>query len=447
MKKKFMLSSIAVMLLALTVAMPAPASAQADDPATKTPADSQAKEEDEEPGKGKLSEFGDTLSKFWSVSSAFQAMESLDDNVFLANNFRKTDTFTKLSGRMTVAYRGQHTRFEATYMPEFNIYQHYEPLNYAAHNYSQSFTHDFTRRLEMHWNLGVYQAPSRGNLPFKSINFGGYRSQTFALDALSDGLTLLNGTNNIGMSYRWTPRIKVSANIDGAATHFRVRGTPAVNPVTKDVTYSVGAKLGVEYTLNARQTLGITASNTYFSSLDATGGVGLNDHQHYQSMQVTFTQKMPNKFTFFGSVGPGFTERQGAPDPQLGVFFDVGVSRQLLQSGYAVSFRRTTQVGLLQDTLTGYSVTARANRNFGRKWTSSVGGSYLRSEGSNGLQQSEYVTAHTQISYRMTPQLSPVLNYGFMHQKALVPRPDIRNVDRNSVSLGFVYNFGVIAGR
>ncbi len=399
-----------------------------------------APEEDVEPGKGKLSEFGEALAQFWSVSSAFQATQSFDDNIFLNNNFRKSDTATKLSGRVTVAYRRQHTRFEASYLPEFNIYQRYEPLNYSSHHYMQSLRHDFTKRLELHWNAGVSQTPSRGGLPFKAINFGGYRFNVYSPEVLSDGLNLLHFSNRVGLTYRMSPRWKVIADLDGASTHFSVRGSPALSPVSKDVIFSVGGTLGAEYSMNANQSVGFNVRETYFGSVAPTG------HHHQQTFSATFDRKLPRNFRIHLSAGPGITERAGV-DPLVSAFFVATLQRQLKRSSFAISFDRSSQVGLLQDSVTGYGGSARANWSIGRKWTTGVGATYHRSEGATGTHLLESISGNAQIGYRLSSHISPYLNYGYIQQKNLVPSPTSRNVNRNEVAFGFVYNFGVIAGR
>jgi hypothetical protein len=431
-----------LLLMFVTAAMPS--HAQSNDPAAAQGEDKDKDKDkdtdDLEPGKGKISSFGESLTTYWSVSTAFQGTQSFDDNVFQANNFRKSDTLTKLSGRITAAYRAKHTRFEASYLPEFNLYQRYDALNYSAHNYYQTFQHEFSPRLELHWNLSAQQTPSRGNLPFKLVNFGGVRYNMYSLSALKDGLNLFNGSNLIGISYKWTPRLKMITDLEGIATHFSVRGNPSFNPISKEVSYSAGGKVTFEYLLNSKQTIGVSLSNTYL------GAIGPTEHQHFQSARVTFSQKFPRRFSLDVSVGPGFTERQGGSAVDVGTFFDVGVSRQTQRSGFAVSFQRSTQVGLLQDSVSGYGASGRANRNFGRKWITNLGGAYMRSESSTGRQQLESASGNLQIGYRLTQRIIPYINYGYTHQKSLIPSPDIRNVNRNEVSIGFVYNFGVVAG-
>jgi hypothetical protein len=447
--KAIVIRGMLSLLLALTVVATPRAWAQSDPPATPVQSDPQnaPREEDLEPGKGKISEFGDTLAKFWSISSAFQATQSFDDNVFMVNSFRKSDTLTKLGGRVTVAYRGQHTRFEASYLPEFNIYQRYDPLNYASHSYTQSFKHDFSRRLAMHWNLAASQAPSRGGLPFTTVSFGSFRFNTYSLEALNEGLNIFSGSNNVGMSYRFSPRVKVTANLDGAATRFTQRGTAVISPVSKELIYSVGGRVAMDYSLNARQTVGVALGHTYFGSVDANGTLGANDHQHHQTIRMTYSHQLPNGFSFKASAGPGFTERPSSPDPQVGVFFNVSVARLVGRTSYAVGFERSTQVGLLQDSITGYGINGRLRRDLGRKWTTNWAVLYHRAEGAGGNHQLESVSGNGQIGYYLTRHITPYLNYRYVNQRNLAPSTSARNVSRNEASIGFSYNFGVITGR
>lgn len=429
-------------LLALSLLAGTPfASAQdvpGDDPST---ADGKKEKTDDVPGQGKLSQFGETLANSWSISSAFQGTQSFDDNVFLANNFRKSDTVSKLSGRITVAYRGKHTRFESNYLPEFSLYQRYDPLNYVTHNYSQSLVHDFSRRTEFHWKTSVHQAPSRGNLPFTLVNFGGMIFNMYSLDALNNGMNVFNADNSIGASYRWSSRLRFNADLNGAVSRFTEKGNPVLPVVSQEMTYSTGVHLGFDYTLKPGRALGVKVNNTYF------GFISPNNHQYTHSVEATFSQTLPKRYQLNASVGPGVTRRQGGRAAELGVFYEVSLARNLQRSGFAISFRRGNQVGLLQDSVSDYGAAFRLNRNFGRKWITNAGGTYTRAQSTGGAARTELASGTAQIGYRLTRQIIPFMNYGYSHQKALIASPNIRNVNRNEVSLGFVYNFGVVAGR
>lgn len=407
---------------------------------TQDDKDKQAEPEDDTtPGQGRISEFGEALAKFWSVNAAFQASQAFDDNVFVANNFRKSDTVTRLAGRITGAYRGRHTRFEASYMPEFHIYQRYAPLNYTSHDYIQSFRHEFSRRLSLNWNLNAYQAPSRGNLPFKIVNFGGMRFAVYSLEALNDGLNIFNGSTNVGISYRWNSRWKSTGSIEGTASHFSVRGTPTSSPLTREVLYSTAGHFNTEFVLNDKQTIGFSLSETYF------GGVDPADHQHLQTVRGLFKQKFRGGYLLSVSAGPGITERQGG-SKQISAFYEISLQRRMTKMGYALMFQRTSQVGLLQDSVTGMGGGARLNWSFGRNWLTNWGVNYLRSESAAGRRQLESFAGNGQIGYRLTRHITPYLNYGYVHQKNLAITPTARNVNRNEVAVGFVYNFGTILG-
>jgi predicted porin len=92
-----------------------------------------------------------------------------------------------------------------------------------------------------------------------------------------------------------------------------------------------------------------------------------------------------------------------------------------------------------------------AHRAFGRRWTTSMGLAYSRSQDQSGISSSENVSGTTQIRYQLTNQLSASVNYSHMRQEALsgpsATITNIRNVDRNSVSIGLIYDIGVIARR
>lgn len=431
-----------MLCLALALAVSAgPLSAQTEESGAQTDGEEKKDKEPEEAGTGRVSAFGESLANFWSLKTAFQASQSYDDNVFLANSFRKADTITKVSGRVSVAYLGRHTRFEAGYMPEYSMYHRYDPLNSIDHTYFHTFRKQISRQMEFHWNANAYRMPSRGSLPFKVTNFGAFTFMTYSLDALRDGLMISGGTTTAGVTYRFNPRWKVTADFEGGSTLFEERGAPTTPVLTQEIVYSAGAKVNVSYAMTARRTVGLRVSNTYF------GFIGPAQHQHYQSVQATLEQKLPRNFLLVMAAGPGFTERQGGTGVDVSGFFDVSVQRNLPGSGYAIGFQRSVKVGLIQESIASYTGSARANRNFGRKWVSNVGASYTRAQGVRGGSELELISGSAQIGYRLTRQLIPFVNYGYTHQKNLSGLTNARNVSRNQVMIGIVYNLGTVAGQ
>jgi len=417
-----------------------PLTAQTEEGSSQTEGEEKKDKEPEEVGTGRTSAFGEALATFWSVRTAVQASQAFDDNVFLTNQFRKSDTVTKIAGRISAAYIGRHTRFEASYMPEYNIYQRFPTLNNMGHTYAQTFSRQVTPRLELHWNANAYRMPSQGHLPFKVVNFGAIKLNVYNIAALKDGLNITGGGTTVGFAYRLTPRWKLSLDLEGASTWFTERGKPSLPVVTQEIIYSIGAKTHLSYAMTPRRFVGVRVTHTYF------GFVGPSLHQNYQTIEATFEQKLPRNFTLSASAGPGFTE--GGGRVQTSTYFDVSLARNLANWGFAVTGTRSSRVGFLQESVSSYSASFRAHRNLGRKWITNVGGSYGRSETSLiSSTQLESASGNAQIGYRLTRTLVPFLNYGYSHQKALTPSPTVRNVNRNLVSIGIVYNPGSILGR
>lgn len=426
--------------LAVSAASPAPLYAQTEESSSQ----SEEKKDDKEPeapGTGRISAFGEALANFWSLKVAFQATHTYDDNVFLANNFRKADMITKVSSRVSVAYLGRHTRFEASYMPEYNMFHRYDPLNSINHSYFHTFSKQISRQTEIRWNANAYRTPSRGGLPFKLAMVGPFSFMTYSLDALRDGLLISGGSTTAGVTYRFTPRWKMTADFEGGSTLFEERGSPTTPVVTQELIYSAGAKFNVTYAMTPRRTVGVRFSNTYF------GFIGPSQHQHYQSVQATLEQKLPRNFLLTMAGGPGFTERQGGTGPDLSGFFDVSLQRQQTSSGFAVGFQRSVKVGLIQESIASYTGTVSGHKNLGRKWISNLSGNYTRAQGIRGGNELELISGRAQIGYRLTPHLTPYVNYEYTHQKNLSPAPTTRNVNRNQIAIGLVYNPGSILGK
>lgn len=438
------LSQLLKMFLSLALFVSAgamTADAQTEEGASQAEGDDKKAKEPEEVGTGRTSTFGETLTNFWSVRTAFQATQTYDDNVFLANQFRKGDLVTKVAGRVSVAYLGRHTRFEAGYMPEYSIYQRYEPLNAIHHTYFHTFTRQATRKLEIHWRAQAYRMPSRGALPFKVTNFGGFTFMKYSLDALQDGLNITGGSTVVGVTYRFNPRWKMTADVDGAATSFTERGSPTTPVVTQEMIFSAGARVNLAYEMTPRRSIGVRVSNTYF------GFVGPSQHQHYQSIQATFEQRLPRHYTLSVGAGPGFSQSQGSSGLETTTFFNVNLERNLPGQGFGFTFQRAAQVGVLQGSILSYSGSARVHRNFGRRWISNIGASYTRSQGASGRNELELASGTAQVGYRLTRMIIPFVNYGYTHQKNLGSLTNARNVSRNQVAIGLVFNPGSILGR
>jgi hypothetical protein len=149
-----------------------------------------------------------------------------------------------------------------------------------------------------------------------------------------------------------------------------------------------------------------------------------------------------------GSVGPSFTERQGSNQVDIGTAYSASLSRQGAKIGYNLTAAKSFQAGLQAQSLSSDTFAFNAHRAFGRRWTTSLGVAYSRSQDQAGISSSENVSGTTQIRYQFTRQISASANYSHMRQDAIAASAvGIRNVDRNSVSIGLVYDIGVIAKR
>ncbi len=396
--------------------------------------------EESQPGTGNRSLFGDMLSPHWSLTSSLQFMQTFDDNIFLANTFRKSDTISAYSGRFTAAYRGKHTRFEASYLPEYDMNYRYSPLSRMSHAYSQSFTHQFSPQTDISWSLQGSYAPASGGLPFKYIRFFGYTFATYSLEALEPSTNILNGGTSVGMSHRFTPRSKVTVNLHSATTKFKQFRETGLPGALRGQIYSFGANVNWSYDLTARRSVGFTVSHDYTGELDPTG------HQQTQGIQATFSQKLPHNFQLAVAAGPSLTER-GGTGVDTGVMYSVSLSRQLQRFGFSVNAAKTFQAGLQQQSLSADTVSFNVNRAFGRRWNTGLGGTYSRSQNQGGVSNSENVSGYVQIYYQITHPLSAFTNYRYLHQGSLGAAgaaAGIRNIDRNSVAIGLAYNFGTI---
>jgi hypothetical protein len=393
-------------------------------------------------GAGNRSVFGDTLGGHWTVISSVQFSQSFDDNVFLASAFRLSDTISKYSGRVTLAYRGKHARFEANYLPEYNMNFRYDTMSYAAHVYSQSLTYQSGPRTEFHWNFGCSFSPGRGGLPSSLLNFGGYQVPVNSLEDLDPGTNILNGNTSVGVSHNLSARSRLTLDLNSASTKFLQRKSTGLPTTNQGQTYSGGINLGWSYEINPGRSFGFSVADNYLGVLSP------DTHQHSQNVQATFGQKLRGNFNLSVSVGPSFTERQGSNQVDVGTAYNATLSREGKRIGYNLTAAKVFQAGLQVQSLSSDTFAFNAHRAFGRRWTSSIGVAYSRSQDQSGISSSENVSGTGQIRYQLTHQISASVNYSHLRQDALASSSvAIRNVDRNSVSIGLVYDIGVIAKR
>jgi len=418
------------------------AQAAKDKPSTQGAGNKSEATEQYRAGVGNRSMFSDVLGGHWSIVSSLQFMQTYDDNVFLSNSFRKADTVSKYSGRLTLAFRGKHTRFEANYLPEYNMNQRYGPLSYAAHNYNQTFTYQAGPRTEVHWNFSGSYSPGRGGLPFRYLDFGGYQFPVFSLEAIEPSTNILNGNTSLGVSHNFSARSRFTVDLSSATTKFLDRKSTGLPTVSQGQNYSGEINLDWSYDLNPGRSVGFNLANTYSGILQP------NTHQHTQSVQATFRQKLPASFNLTVAAGPSFTERQNKNEVDIGEVYSASLSREGKKFGFNVGAAKTFQAGLQFQSLSSDTFSFNVHRGFGRRWTSTMGGAYSRSQDQTGASASENVYGTAQVRYQFTSQLSAFMNYGYTHQGQLSTSAiGIRNVDRNSVAIGLAYDIGVIARR
>jgi hypothetical protein len=417
-------------------------SAQTTSDKTAAPSKTNEASEEYRLGAGNRSIFGDVLGGHWTVISSVQFAQSYDDNVFLTNSFRKDDTISKYSGRLTLAYRGKHTRFEASYLPEYDMNYRYDTMSHASHAYSQSITYQSGPRTEFHWNFGGSFSPGTGGLPSSFLNFGGYQVPINSLEDLDPGTNILNGNTSVGVSHNFSARSRFTLDLNSATTKFLQRKSTGLPTTSQGQTYSGGLSLGWSYDINPSRSLGLSVADNYLGTLSP------DTHQHSQNVQATFRQKLPRNFNLSVSAGPSFTERQGSNQVDIGTAYNATLSREGKRIGYNLSAAKTFQAGLQVQSLSSDTFAFNIHRAFGRRWATSIGGAYSRSQDQSGISSSENVSGTGQIRYQFTHQISASVNYSHMRQDALSGSSvAIRNVDRNSVSIGLVYDIGVIAKR
>jgi hypothetical protein len=315
-------------------------------------------------------------------------------------------------------------------------------MNHASHAYNQTLTYQAGARTEFHWNFGGSFSPGTGGLPSSFLDFGGYQVPVNSLEQLDAGTNILNGNTSVGMSHSLSARSKFNVELNSASTKFLQRKSTGLPTTGQGQTYSGGFNLGWSYELKPGRSFGFSAADNY------SGILSPDSHQHSQNVQLTFNQRLPGNFSFSGSAGPSFTERQGSTQVDVGTAYSASVSKQGAKIGYNLTAAKSFQAGLQAQSLSSDTFAFNAHRSFGRRWTTSMGVAYSRSQDQSGISSSENVSGTTQIRYQFSRQISASANYSHMRQDAIsTSAVGIRNVDRNSVSIGLVYDIGVIARR
>jgi len=313
-------------------------------------------------------------------------------------------------------------------------------LSHVSHAYNQTLTYQPGARTEFHWNFGGSFAPGTGGLASSFLEFGGYQVPVTSLEQLDAGTNILNGNTSVGMSHSFSARSKFNLDLNAASSKFLQRRSTGLPTTSQGQTYSGGLSLGWSYELKPGRSLGFSAADNYLGVLSP------GSHQHSQNIQLTFSQRLPKNFSFTGSAGPSFTERQGNNQVDIGTAYSASLSRQGAKFGYNLTAAKSFQAGLQAQSLTSDTVSLNAHRTFGRRWNTSIGIAYSRSQDQTGISSSENVSGTSQIRYQITRQISASANYSHMRQDAISTfATGIRNVDRNSVSIGLVYDIGVIA--
>jgi hypothetical protein len=408
--------------------------------AQETPAEDKPEAPAYEPGKGNRSLFGDLLSAHWSLTTQLQFMSTYDDNVFLTNSFRKSAAVSNYAGRFTLAYRAKHTRFEASYLPDYSMNYRYDPLSSMSHAYTHTLRHQASPQTEYFWDFQGSYAPATGALPFKYIRFFGYTFALYSLEALEPSANILNGSTRVGMTRRLNSRTSVTANLHSSTTKFKQLRPSALPGTLRGQVFSFSGDVEVDYSLTARRSIGLTFGNTYEGLLDPGG------HQHTQRIQATFKQKLPRDFSLSVAVGPSFTERQGRGDVDPGVAYDFTFGQARERMGFNITASKAFQAGLQQDSVSADTVSFNVYRKLGRRWQGSLGGAYSRSQGRTGVSNTENVSGFAQVNYQLNRSLSLFTNYRYLHQGALGGSL-VRTIDRNAAAVGIAYSFSPFTGR
>jgi hypothetical protein len=250
----------AIFCLAVGLSTAPASSAQTSSGQSTVPSKDKTSElsEDYRLGQGNHSIFGDVLGGHWTLISSGQFAQSYDDNVFLSNISRVSDTISKYSGRVTLAYRGKHTRFEANYLPEYSMDFRYDAMSHLSHAYNQSLTYQSGPRTEFHWNFGGSFTPGTGGLPSSFLDFGGYQVPVNSLERLDAGTNILSGNTSLGVSHSFSARSKVTLDLNSASTKFLQRKSTGLPTTSQGQTYSGGFNVGWSYELKPGRSFGFS---------------------------------------------------------------------------------------------------------------------------------------------------------------------------------------------
>jgi hypothetical protein len=388
-------------------------------------------------GQGTPSSFGELLSPRLSFGGSLGFIQRYDDNVFNTNATRENEWLAESSARFSMGYEGRRSRFQLNYLPSYSQHYHYDGLNFFSQSLDGSYSYALTRHTDVNANIGFSRVPSHSGLPFSTLNAGGVGVVGNDLQALDSTVNILSQNSRVSIGHQFSERLRAVVAVNATHVDFQPITAGAAPISLAKTTYSFGGTVNVDYTLGKNDLVGLLFTNEYFGFLSP------NQHQQYQSAEVTYQRKLPMQLHLEVGVGPSITE-QARRDPAVGTAAHASLSRPFGRTTLGVNFSRSQAPGLLQDSLTSYSLGFNATRHFGERWNTSLAGSYSRSISITAAGNLNYYSAVSQIGYELGQGMMLNLNYGYLAQQSTASAAS-RNVSRNQFAAGMTYRFGTSA--
>lgn len=380
---------------------------------------------------------GEVLSGQWTIDGSLQVRGNYDDNVFVADSFRKSDLISQFSGDVSVLKRAPRAKLEIHYMPEYEMHHRYDGLDSLSQGYAQSIAYELTKYTDLSWELGVRKIPARDSLPFSFLNPLGFAFSSYDPQALQNGADLVSGNTSVDLAHRLSRRTRVNASVLASANSFSKLGNQSPTGQPR-LDYSNGIQLSLDHDISQKSTIGFRETSTYFAFVNP------GSHQFFHTVEGTFTHDLGHGFTANVGAGPSFSEAQNfaysVPQNQsVSYAIDAGVEQRFQLSTFYLRFNRGEQLGLLQGSITAYSAVLGARRPFMRSWIASVSAGYSLSDSVLGFSSTEAEVATGNLEYLISPVLSAVTTYSFATQNGENTNPFFGRYSRNQIAFGFRY--------
>ncbi|MCU1286119.1 MAG: hypothetical protein JWO13_2469 [Acidobacteriales bacterium] len=386
--------------------------------------------------------FGENFMGRWNYSADVGASQEFNDNIFSTAAVRSSDTLSRFSLRLSASMQTRNFRFEAHYFPNYVMYNRYSDKNALTHQYDQRATYRISARTQLTSSITGTLTPSSSNSPFQFVNFGGSFLPVFHPDALQSNARIFSSRGDIAWQHSFSARNSVSVDFQGGVVKFKGENGAVLTAGNSQNTYTTGASLQWDNEFIPGKKLGVQLGDSYFGFMSPAS------HSHYQYAKARYSQRITNTIHLSFGAGPSYRQDQGRGVIPAGSHPSFALDAELTSNSpshsLGVSYNHGSQAGLTQGSLSSDGLTITGTRRINKRWNSSAGMSYSRSNTVNITPSSTTSYAvNGGLNYMVSPNLNFNAGYAYLNQSSSLVGPIAQDFDRNIFTIGLRYVFRV----